>query len=247
MYLSSDNSATSVSNLDPRDDDPIHNQSEMSFFLYRRPLLPMYLRRCTAAHWVDVDWFGEFRLTVASDKHGALPPSRSPRCKSHTVTSVCRTDYSWHYWTVIHHNFLLLNFCSKVLSGRSMLAHLTRWSCRIWSHELGFTLTWLVAFFFYMSLHLIWLGSSFCLSVMPHFLRVGSSMWSSPLLCSGTLTSPHRYRHNLPPLACHWLTMLGSVIEALTRRYPFSFPPFDMVQAVKKRLIWQTCLRVGVR
>ena len=153
-----DNSATSagpsVSNLDPRDDDPkciaTHNQSEMSFFLYRRSLLPMYLPRCTAAHWVDVDWFGEFRLTIASDKHGALPPSRSPRCKSHTLTSVFRTDYSWHYWTVIHHNFLLLNFCSEMLGGRSMVAHLTRWSCRIWSHELGFTLTGSLPCFIYI-------------------------------------------------------------------------------------------------
>jgi len=45
----------------------------------------------------------EFRLTVANDKHGPRLPSCSLHCKSHTITSLRRTDYSWHCRTGIHH------------------------------------------------------------------------------------------------------------------------------------------------
>ena len=60
----------------------------------------------------------EFRLTVANDKIGAILPSCSPPCKSHTVTSVRLTDYSCHCCTGIHHHFRLLYFYSEMHVGR---------------------------------------------------------------------------------------------------------------------------------
>ena len=60
------------------------------------------------------------RLIVGNGKHGARPPSCSPRCKSYAVNSVRRSNYSWHCCTGIDHHLRLLNFWGEMPGGPSI-------------------------------------------------------------------------------------------------------------------------------
>ena len=162
----------SKSNLDPRDDNPkygaTHNQSGMSFdfwsFLLCRPIAhvpPTLYDRSLGGYRL----IREFRLTVSIDKHGTRPPSSSPRCKSHAVTSVHRTDYSWQCCTGIHHHSVYSIYavkCRVVALWRRQVVRPTFWSCRIRFHDpisppLGSLPSFFISFLYvlFILLHLI--------------------------------------------------------------------------------------------
>jgi len=117
-------------------------KSTISFYL--SPSLPFW-RFSNNVGSSSAFYFGVL-TSPYSDKHGARPPSCSPHCKSSTVTSVCQTDYPWHYWIGIHHHLHQLDFCGEMLGGRSIAKAGSSSHTLVVSHILE-TLTWLVALF----------------------------------------------------------------------------------------------------
>jgi len=86
----------------------------------------------------------------------------------------------------------------------------------------------------------------FCSRVILHFLLVGIRMRSS-ILSFGTLASRHRHNRGFFHSLVTGLTILGLVIDALTRRRPLSPPPLETRRRLWGNEWYNELLRMGGR